>query len=106
MMLEKSVAHHVVETLLAENRREQKEIEGNLKDPVFQSALTPQELAGERKTFETSAPGRSLALRGKEVVGVECDLSAAGSECEAFRKRKHDAYHHRPARIADFNSIL
>ena len=48
-MLEKSVAHHVVETLLAENRREQKEIEGNLKDPDIQSSFPPEELDKDTK---------------------------------------------------------
>lgn len=65
-MLEKSVAHHVVETLLAENRREQKEIEGNLKDPVFQSALTPQELAGERKTLKRLRREEALLCAAKK----------------------------------------
>ena len=65
-MLEKSVAHHVVETLLAENRREQKEIGYNLKDPEFQSALTPQELAGERKKLKRLRREEALLWSAKK----------------------------------------
>lgn len=65
-MLEKSVAHHVVETLLAENRREQKEIGSNLKDPAFQSALSPEELAGERKKLERLRREEALLCAAKK----------------------------------------
>lgn len=86
-MLEKSVAHHVVETLLAENRREQKEIGYNLKDPEFQSALTPQELAEERKTLKRLRREEALLCAAKKssawnVISLLQDLNVKLSASE------------------------
>lgn len=65
-MRKNSIAYRVVLTLQEENRREQKEIMNDLNIPDILSALSPEELAGERKRLNRLRREEALLSAAKK----------------------------------------